>query len=168
MEHQINEQIQAKEVRLIGVEGEQLGVKTIEEALEIAEEFGLDLVNMAPTATPPVCKVMDYGKFKYEQQRKEREIRKNQKVVEMKEIRLSATIDEHDYQTKLRNAQKFLQSGNKVKLSIRFKGREISHPEIGKRVLLRLVEDVREFATADKMPTLEGQNMMVVIEPKAS
>lgn len=168
MEHQVNGQIQAEEVRVIGEDGEQIGVKTIKEALELGEELNLDLVNVVPTSTPPVCKLMDYGKFKYELQRKERGIRKNQKVVELKEVRFSATIDEHDYQTKLRNVQKFLQSGNKVKLSIRFKGREVAHPEIGKKILLRLVDDVAHVASADKLPTLEGHNMMVIVEPKAS
>ncbi|WP_312067655.1 translation initiation factor IF-3, partial [Exiguobacterium sp.] len=134
----INESIRAREVRLIGADGAQLGVQSRNEALRLAEEAELDLVMVAPQATPPVCKIMDYGKYRFEMQKKDKETRKNQKVIQMKEVRLSPTIEENDFQTKFRNAKKFLENGNKVKASIRFRGRAITHSEIGKRVLERL------------------------------
>ncbi len=136
------------------------------EALQMAINANLDLVNIAPTAVPPVCKIMDYGKFRFEQQKKEKEARKNQKVVEMKEIRLSATIDEHDYQTKLRNVQKFLKEGDKVKLTIKFRGREITHPEIGQRVLERLAAEVAELSVVERKAKLEGRSMILILAPK--
>ena len=136
----VNEGIRARELRLIDHNGDQLGLKTRTEAMEIAARANLDLVLVAPQAKPPVARVMDYGKFKFDQQKKDREIRKNSKVIVMKEVRLSPTIDEHDFQTKLRNAIKFLEKGDKVKASIRFKGRAITHKEIGQRVLDRCAE----------------------------
>lgn len=162
----INDEIRAREVRLIGADGEQLGIKPIREALQIALDLNLDLVNVAPTAKPPVCRVMDYGKFRYETQKKEKEARKNQKIVELKEIRLSATIDEHDFQTKLRNAQKFLSEGDKVKLSVRFRGREIAHAEIGQRVLERMAAEVEELCVVERKPKLEGRSMIMILSPK--
>ncbi len=162
----INEEIRDKEVRLIGVNGEQVGILPTKEALQMAINANLDLVNIAPTAVPPVCKIMDYGKFRFEQQKKEKEARKNQKVVEMKEIRLSATIDEHDYQTKLRNVQKFLKEGDKVKLTIKFRGREITHPEIGQRVLERLAAEVAELSVVERKAKLEGRSMILILAPK--
>ncbi len=162
----INEEIRDKEVRLIGVNGEQVGILPTKEALQMAIDANLDLVNIAPTAVPPVCKIMDYGKFRFEQQKKEKEARKNQKVVEMKEIRLSATIDEHDYQTKLRNVQKFLKEGDKVKLTIKFRGREITHPEIGQRVLERLASEVAEISVVERKAKLEGRSMILILAPK--
>jgi translation initiation factor IF-3 len=153
-------------VRLIDSNGDQLGIVPLQKALEIAEERKLDLVNVAPNAKPPVCKIMNYGKYKYEQQKKEKEARKNQKVVSIKEIRLSPTIDEHDFQTKLRNVVKFLQSGDKVKVSVRFRGRQITHTEIGKQVLDRLAEHCGELATIERAPLLEGRQMIMILSPR--
>ncbi|MBP1967619.1 translation initiation factor IF-3 [Paenibacillus aceris] len=157
-----------KEVRLIGADGEQLGITPIREALQIALDANLDLVNVAPTAKPPVCRIMDYGKFRYETQKKEKEARKNQKIVDIKEIRLSATIDEHDFQTKLRNAVKFLGDGDKVKASVRFRGREIAHSEIGRRVLERLATETADISSQERAPKLEGRSMIMILTPKAT
>lgn len=162
----VNDEIRVKEVRLIGAEGEQLGIKPIREALQIAIDASLDLVNVAPTAKPPVCRIMDYGKYRYEMQKKEKEARKNQKVVEIKEIRLSATIDEHDFQTKLRNVAKFLSDGDKVKLSVRFRGREITHASIGQKVLERMAAQVEELSVVERRPKLEGRSMIMILTPK--
>lgn len=164
----INEEIRVKEVRLIGPDGEQLGIKPTREALQMAADANLDLVNVAPTAKPPVCRIMDYGKFRYEQQKREKEARKNQKVVDVKEIRLSATIDEHDFQTKLRNAIKFLKDGDKVKASVRFRGREIAHADIGKKVLERMAAETAEFSNVERVPKLEGRSMIMILSPKSS
>jgi translation initiation factor IF-3 len=167
-DHMINDEIRVKEVRLIGADGEQLGIIPIREALQLAMDANLDLVNVAPTAKPPVCRVMDYGKFRYEMQKKEKEARKNQKIVDIKEIRLSASIDEHDFQTKLRNAVKFLNDGDKVKASVRFRGREIAHSEIGRRVLERLATETAEIAAQERAPKLEGRSMIMILTPKAT
>lgn len=164
----INDEIRVKEVRLIGASGEQIGIVSIKDALQIANEANLDLVNVAPTAKPPVCRVMDYGKFRYELQKKEKEARKNQKIVDTKEIRFSATIDEHDYQTKLRSAVKFLQDGDKVKASVRFRGREIAHAEIGRKVLDRFATETAEHATIERSPKLEGRSMIMILTPKTT
>jgi len=163
----INDEIRVKEVRLIGPDGEQLGIKLTREALQMAIDANLDLVNVAPTAKPPVCRIMDYGKFRYEQQKKEKEARKNQKVVDLKEIRLSATIDEHDFQTKLRNAIKFLKDGDKVKASVRFRGREIAHAENGRKVLERLANDTSDISAMERAPKLEGRSMIMILNPKS-
>lgn len=163
---QINEAIRAREVRLIDQEGEQLGIKSLREALQIAAEKNLDLVNVAPTAKPPVCRIMDYGKFRYEQSKKEKEARKNQKVISIKEIRMTTNIDEHDYQTKLRNAIKFLQAGDKVKASVRFRGREMAHTELGQKVLIRMAQECEEVATVERAPKLEGRSMILILQPK--
>ena len=138
----VNDGIRARELRVIGSDGEQLGVKSKSDALQIAEAANLDLVLVSPNANPPVARIMDYGKFRFDQQKREREARKNQKVVSLKEVRLSPSIDENDFQTKLRNARKFLEKGDKVKASIRFKGRAITHKEIGQRVLDRLASEL--------------------------
>ncbi len=167
-DHMINDEIRVKEVRLIGADGEQLGITPIREALQIAQDANLDLVNVAPTAKPPVCRIMDYGKFRYETQKKEKEARKNQKIVDIKEIRLSATIDEHDFQTKLRNAVKFLGEGDKVKASVRFRGREIAHSEIGRRVLERLATETADISSQERAPKLEGRSMIMILTPKAT
>jgi translation initiation factor IF-3 len=164
----VNDEIRVKEVRLIGVDGEQLGIKLTREALQMATDANLDLVNVAPTAKPPVCRIMDYGKYRYELQKKEKEARKNQKIVDIKEIRLSATIDEHDFQTKLRNAVKFLNDGDKVKASVRFRGREIAHAEIGKKVLDRLAVEVADISSMERAPKLEGRSMIMILTPKVS
>lgn len=165
-EHMINDEIRAKEVRVVGAEGEQIGVVSIREALQMALDANMDLVNVAPTAKPPVCRIMDYGKFRYEQQKKEKEARKNQKVVELKEVRFSATIDEHDYQTKLRNVVKFLKEEDKVKCTVRFRGREITHANIGQKVLERVAVETDDIATVERRPKLEGRSMIMILSPK--
>ncbi|MDF2608406.1 MAG: translation initiation factor [Bacillales bacterium] len=162
----VNEAIRAREVRLIGANGDQLGIKTRQEALELASNVNLDLVMVAPTAKPPVCRIMDFGKFRFEQQKKERETRKNQKVISLKEVRLSPTIDEHDFNTKLKNARKFLEKDDKVKASIRFKGRAITHKEIGQRVLDRFAEACKDIANVEVAPKMEGRSMFLILTPK--
>lgn len=163
----VNEGIRAREVRLIGQNGDQLGIKSRQEALEIARPgANLDLVLVAANAKPPVCRIMDYGKFRFEQQKKEKEARKNQKIINLKEVRLSPTIDEHDFNTKLRNAIKFLEKGDKVKASIRFKGRAITHKEIGQRVLDRFSEACAEVATVETKPKMDGRSMFLMLAPK--
>lgn len=162
----INENIRAREVRLVGADGEQIGITPFREALQMAYDANLDLVAVAPTAKPPVCRIMDYGKYRYEMQKKEKEARKNQKVVDIKEVRFSATIDEHDYQTKLRNVVKFLKEGDKVKCSIRFKGREIAHAQVGQRILDRVAQECEELAALERRPKLEGRSMIMILAPK--
>ena len=152
-------------MRVIDQNGEQLGIKTRNEALEIAARVNLDLVLVAPQAKPPVARIMDHGKFKFEQQKKDREIRKNQKVIVVKEVRLSPSIDDHDFDTKLRNAIKFLEKGDKVKASIRFKGRAITHKEIGQRVLERFAEACKEVATVEQRPKMDGRSMFLMLAP---
>ncbi|MCP1354997.1 translation initiation factor IF-3 [Aneurinibacillus migulanus] len=166
-DHLVNEDIRAREVRLIDHEGEQVGIVPFREALRLAQEKELDLVNIAPTAKPPVCRIMDYGKFRYEQQKKEKEARKNQKVVDIKEVRLSPTIEEHDFQTKLRNTVKFLENGNKVKLTIRFRGRAITHSEIGQQVMEKLAKEVENISTVERKPKMEGRSMIMILAPKS-
>ena len=162
----VNEGIRAREVRLIDQNGEQLGIKTKSEALEIAARANLDLVLVAANAKPPVARIMDYGKHRFEQQKKDKEARKNQKVISLKEVRLSPTIDEHDFNTKLRNGIKFLEKGDKVKASIRFKGRAITHKEIGQRVLVRFAEECKEVATIESHPKMDGRSMFLILAPK--
>ncbi|MGD6816811.1 translation initiation factor IF-3 [Metabacillus sp. 84] len=162
----VNEGIRAREVRLIGQNGDQLGIKSRQEALEIATRANLDLVMVAAGAKPPVCRIMDYGKFRFEQQKKDKEARKNQKIISIKEVRFSPTIDEHDFNTKLRNARKFLEKGDKVKASIRFKGRAITHKEIGQRVLDRFSEACADVATIESSPRMDGRSMFLVLAPK--
>lgn len=162
----INEEIRDREVRVVDQNGEQLGVMPIRQALEMAEEAQLDLVKIAPQARPPVCKIMDYGKYRFEQSKKEREFRKNQKVITVKEVRLSATIEDHDIDVKLKNAIKFLKDGNKVKATIRFRGRQITHSEIGRQVMTEFAERIKEYGTVDKAPMIEGRNMSMFISPK--
>ncbi len=164
--HQLNEEIRDKEIRLISDSGEQLGIVSSEEALRIAEERGLDLVKISPQAVPPVCKLMNYGKFRFEQSKREKEARKNQHVVEIKEIRMSPGIDVGDFNTKLKNAQKFLADGNRVKVSVRFRGREMAHTEIGRDLLVKFAESCTEVAAMDKSPKLEGRNMSMFLSPK--
>ncbi|EZH66766.1 translation initiation factor IF-3 [Bacillaceae bacterium JMAK1] len=163
----LNDGIRAREVRLIDANGEQLGVKSKRDALELASKAELDLVLVAPNATPPVCRIMDYGKFRYEQQKKDREARKKQKVINVKEVRLSPTIEEHDFNTKLRNARKFLEKGDKVKAAIRFRGRAITHSEIGRKVLERLAQDLTDVASIETRPKMEGRSMFLILAPKA-
>jgi translation initiation factor IF-3 len=164
--HQLNEEIRDSEVRLIGSTGEQLGIMSAAQAQHIADEQGLDLVKISPQATPPVCKLMDYGKFRFEQSKREKEARKNQHVVEIKEVRMSPGIDVGDFNTKLKNAQKFLTEGNRVKVSVRFRGREMAHTEIGRDLLVRFAEQSSEVSTLDKEPKMEGRSMSIFLSPK--
>lgn len=166
-DHLVNDEIRAREVRLIGADGEQLGITPFREAMQIAVDANLDLVNVAPTAKPPVCRIMDYGKYRYEMQKKEKEARKNQKVVDLKEVRFSATIDEHDFQTKLRNVVKFLNEGDKVKCSVRFRGREITHASIGQKVLERVATECEAICNVERRPKLEGRSMIMILTPKS-
>ena len=162
----INEEIRDREVRVVDQNGAQLGVMPVKQALDMAEEMQLDLVKIAPQARPPVCKIMDYGKYRFEQSKKEREFRKNQRVINVKEVRLSATIEDHDIDVKLKNAIKFLKDGNKVKATIRFRGRQITHSEIGRQVMTEFAERIKEYGTVDKAPQIEGRNMSMMISPK--
>ena len=164
--HQLNEEIRDKELRLIGNGGDQLGIMSAEEALRIADEQGLDLVKISPQANPPVCKLMDYGKYRFEQSKREKEARKNQHVVEIKEIRMSPGIDVGDFNVKLKNAQKFLADGDRVKVSVRFRGPEMAHTDIGKKLLDRFAEQCAEVANVDKGAKLEGRNMSMFLSPK--
>jgi translation initiation factor IF-3 len=163
----VNDGIRARELRVIGADGSQLGILTRQEALDLAANANLDLVLVAATAKPPVCRIMDYGKFKYEQQRKDREARKNQKIITTKEIRLSPTIEDNDFNTKLRNARKFLEKGDKVKASIRFRGRAITHSQIGKVVLEKLAKECGDISTIEQYPKMEGRSMFLILAPKA-
>ena len=167
VQHQLNDEINDKEIRLIGEGGEQMGIVSGEEALRIAEEHGLDLVKISPQATPPVCKLMNYGKYKFEQSKREKEARKNQHVVEIKEIRMSPGIDVGDFNTKLKNAQKFLADGNRVKVSVRFRGREMAHTDIGRDLLNKFAEQCADTATLEKAAKMEGRNMSIFLSPKA-
>lgn len=162
----VNDGIRARELRLIDQNGEQLGVKSKAEALQIAERANLDVVLVAPNAKPPVARIMDYGKYRFEQQKKDREARKKQKVINIKEVRLSPTIDVNDFNTKLRNARKFLEKGDKVKASIRFKGRAITHKEIGQKVLDRMAEETADLASVEQKPKMDGRSMFLVLSPK--
>ncbi len=164
-ETQINEEIRDKEVRVVTDDGEQLGIMSAKDALKIAVERDLDLVKIAPNAQPPVCKIMDYGKYRFEQSKREKEAKKNQKVVEIKEIRLSLKIDTHDFETKANQAMKFLKSGNKVKVSIRFRGREMAHPENGLVTMEEFAEACSEFGTVEKAAKLEGRQMLMFLAP---
>lgn len=166
-EAQINEEIRAKEVRLINQLGEQVGIVPVKDALRMAQEVNLDLVNIAPQATPPVCRIMDYGKFKFEQGKKEKEARKKQKVITMKEVRFSPTIEEHDFNTKLRHVISFLEKGDKVKCSLRFRGRQITHADIGQAVMNKVAEATQEIATIERKPLMEGRSMIMILAPKA-
>ena len=165
MEHQINEEIRDKEVRLISNDGEQLGIVAIQKAQDIAVEKGMDLVKIAPQAKPPVCKIMDYGKFRFEQAKREKEARKNQRVVEIKEIRLTPNIDIGDLNTKVKNACRFLKDGDKVKVSVRFRGREVTHSSLGQDLLHRFAKLCSECSTVEKQPKLEGRQMLMFLAP---
>ena len=162
----INEQIRDKEVRVIGEDGEQLGIMSAKEALKLAEEAGVDLVKIAPTAKPPVCKIVDYGKFKYEQTRKEKEAKKKQKVVEIKEIRLSPNIDTNDLNTKINAAKKFISKGDRVKVTLRFRGREMAHMNTSKHILDDFAQALADVAVVDKAPKVEGRSMTMFLAAK--
>ena len=161
----VNERIRIREVRLIDDEGNQVGIIATRDALEMARQKGLDLVEVAPNAVPPVCRLMDYGKFRYEQSRKERDSRKNQHVVELKEVRIRPKIDDHDLETKGRQASKFLDHGDKVKLTVLFRGREMAHPDIGKGLLDQLIELLKPHGTVEQTPRLEGRAMTAILNP---
>ena len=163
----INRQIRAKEVQLIGDNGEKLGVFTLEDAIEKAESTDLDLVLVSPNVNPPVCKIMNYGKYKFEQAKKEKEARKKQKVLEIKEIRITPNIEQHDFNFKAKNIRKFLEDGNKVKITVRFRGREVNNVKAGEAVLNKFIENLEEIAIVEKKPKLEGRNMFVMLAKKA-
>ena len=167
-EVQINEEIHDKELRIIDSDGSQLGVMSAKEALKLAEEKDLDLVKIAPQATPPVCKIMDYGKYVFEQSKREKEARKNQKVVEIKEIRMFSTIDTNDFNTKVNQALKFLKSGDKIKVSVRFRKRAIAHPHLGEELLEKFKEACAEAGVVEKPSKMEGRALVMFVSPKAS
>ena len=162
----INEQIRDKEIRLIDENGEQLGIVSSREAQKIADERKLDLVKIAPTAKPPVCRIMDYGKYKFDQAKKEKEARKKQKTVDVKELRLSPSIDTHEVQVKVKKANEFLKDGDKVKISIRFRGREIGHSKVGMQIMEDFAKATEEFGTVDKQPKMEGKSLVMFLAPK--
>lgn len=166
--HQINEEIRDKEIRLIGDDGAQLGIMSPEAALDIAVEKNLDLVKISPASVPPVCKIMDYGKYRFEQSKREKETKKNQKVIEIKEIRMSPGIGVNDFNVKLKNGQKFLTDGDRLKVTIRFRGREMTHTEIGTELLTRFAEACQDIATVSKPPKLDGRHMAMFLSPKNS
>ena len=163
----INEHIRARELRVISDEGAQLGILSIDEALKVAREAGLDLVEVAPEAEPPVCRVMDFGRYKYQQSKKVAESRKKSSVIEIKEVKFRPKTGEHDYQFKLRNIQKFLAEKNKVKVSLMFRGREIAHADLGLALLEKVLQDIGESGQPEQMPKLEGRNMIMILGPKA-
>ena len=166
LDHQLNEEIRDKELRVIGPEGAQLGIMSAAQANALAEEQGMDLVKISPNATPPVCKIMDYSKFCYDQKKREKDARKNQKVVEVKEIRMSPSIDTNDFNTKVKAAQKFLSDGNRVKVSVRFRGREMAHTNLGEKLLVDFAAACSEIANMEKNPKLEGRFMAMFLTPK--
>ena len=166
MTYQINEEIKDKEIRLIGEDGAQLGIMTSSAAFAIAVEKELDLVKIAPTSNPPVCKIMDYGKYRFEQAKRDKEARRNQHIVEVKEIRMSPSIGVNDFNVKLKNGQKFLKEGDRLKVTIRFRGREMAHTDIGENLLKRYAEECAEYGSVDKNPKLEGRHMSMFLTPK--
>lgn len=166
-DNRINEQIRVPQVRVIGVEGEQLGVLSIQEALQRAGALTLDLVEVSPNADPPVCKLMDYGKFRYQQQKRAHEAKKKQAVVQIKEVKVRPKIDEHDYQFKLKHVMRFLEDGDKAKLTVVFRGREIVHREIGEKLLARFIDDVKEVGDVEAAPKMEGRNLMAILTAKS-
>lgn len=167
-EMQINEEIRDKEIRLVGADGSQLGIMSAKEALAIAEENDLDLVKIAPQATPPVCRIMDYGKYCFEQTKREKEAKKNQKVMEIKEVRMSSTIDTHDFNTKVNQATKFLNSGDKIKVSVRFRKRAVAHPHLGEELLLKFKDAIAGAGVVDKPIKMEGRSLVMFVAPKNS
>jgi translation initiation factor IF-3 len=162
----VNERIRVREIRVIDDTGQQVGIMTPQQALAIAREKGLDLVEISPTASPPVCRIMDYGKFQYLEQKRQRQAKKHQKVIEVKEIKFRPKVDEHDYQFKKKHIERFLSEGDKVKATIFFRGREMAHPEIGRRILERLIEDLADVATPENMPRQEGNQMHTILSQK--
>jgi translation initiation factor IF-3 len=167
-ELRINEAIRAREVRVNTADGEQLGIMSLRDALHLAEEKHQDLVEIAPKAKPPVCRIMDYGKYLYEQQKREKEARKRQRIIDVKEVKLRIRIEDHDFDVKTKNAIRFLQGGDKVKVTIMFRGREMTHPELGEQLLNRMADQLQEIATVERKPKLEGRNMIMIVAPKSS
>ena len=163
----VNEKIRGSDIRLIGADGENVGVVTPDRALEMAEEAGLDLVEISPNANPPVCKIMDFGKFKYESQKKAAEAKKKQRVIEVKEVKFRPNIDTHDYDVKMRNVARFLEEGDKVKVTLRFRGREMAHQELGRDLLRKIATETEDMGKVESMPKMEGRQMIMVIGPKA-
>ena len=161
----VNDRIRATEIRLIGADGENIGVVSPERGVSLAEEAGLDLVEISPNASPPVCKIMDFGKFKYEQQKRESEARKKQKTIEVKEVKFRPNTDTHDYDVKMRNVVRFLENGDKVKVTLRFRGREMAHQNLGRDLLERVAADVEEIGKVENMPKMEGRQMVMMIGP---
>ncbi|MCU9839118.1 translation initiation factor IF-3 [Ruegeria sp. WL0004] len=161
----MNDKIRAPEIRLIGADGENVGVVHPAKAMTMAQEAGLDLVEISPNATPPVCKIMDYGKYKYEQQKRESEARKKQKIIEVKEIKFRPGTDSHDYDVKMKSVAKFLENGDKVKITLRFRGREMAHQNLGRDLLERVAEDIKELGKIENMPKMEGRQMVMMIGP---
>ncbi len=168
LDHQLNDEIRDKELRVIGPDGAQLGIMSAAQALAMAEERQMDLVKISPNATPPVCKIMDYSKYCFDKKKREKEAKKNQRVVEIKEIRMSPSIDTNDLNTKVKSAQKFLKEGNRVKVSVRFRGREMAHTNLGEKLLLEFAESCKEMAALEKSPKLEGRFMSIFLTPKNS
>lgn len=164
----MNEQIRAREVRVVDQEGNQLGIMPTKEALRLSGEKNLDLVVISPSAKPPVCRIMDFGKYKFEQSKREKEARKNQKTVTMKEVKVRPNIEDHDFEVKLKNARRFLENGDKVKATVMFRGREITHPELGQKLLLRMAKDVEDLGNVERVPKVEGRNMIMILTPKTS
>ena len=164
----INGEIRAREVRVTDAKGAQLGIMSTREALRRAEEAHLDLVEVAPKAKPPVCRIMDFGKYRYEQQKREKESRKKQKTFDIKEVKLRPGIEEHDFNVKFKNAVRFLEDGDKVKVTIMFRGRELSHPELGEVLLNKMAAQLKEMAVVERQPKLEGKNMIMIVAPKPS
>jgi len=162
----VNREITARSIRLVGADGEMVGVVSLRDALLAAEDAGLDLVEIAPQAEPPVCKILDYGKYKYEAQKKAAEARKKQKIIEVKEIKLRPNIDDNDYDVKMRSARRFLEEGDKVKVTMRFRGREMAHQDLGMKVLVRVRDELDELAKVEQMPKLEGRQMIMVLAPR--
>ncbi len=162
----INEEIRAREIRVVSPEGEQLGIMSARDGLQLAQEKELDLVEVAPTAKPPVCRIMDFGKYKYEQSKKEHEAKRKQKVMAMKEVRMTPKIEDHDFQVKVRSTEKFLKDGDKVKVSIRFRGREIVHANLAKEIMGQLAGQVKDFSTVEREARVEGRNMIMILAPK--
>ena len=162
----VNREIDVRSIRLVGADGEMIGVVTLREGLTMAEEAGLDLVEVSPNADPPVCKILDFGKFKYEDQKKKNAARKKQKVIEVKEVKLRPNIDDHDYDVKMRMMKKFLEEGDKVKVTLRFRGRELAHQDLGMKVLEKVKDDLEELGKVEQIPKMEGRQMVMVIAPR--
>lgn len=162
----INEEVKGKDARLLGPEGEQLGIFSVKEAFRMAQEQELDLVEISPNAKPPVCRIMDYGKFRYEQSKREKETRKKQKIISVKEVKIRPNIEDHDLQVKTKNAVKFLSEGDKVKVTLMFRGREMAHAELGKQLMARVAEITKEVSNVERHPKVEGRNMIMILTPK--